>query len=189
MNMKPMDDSALREVPVKKESIYEGHILHVEKWTVTCPNGRQAPRELVLHKGAAAVIHVYPNGDTLLVRQYRVAADRITLEIPAGKLEKGEEAEICGRRELAEETGARAKKFVSLGRLYPSPGYCAEIIYMYAACGLSFGEQNLDEDEFLNVKRIKLEEAVNMVLENKITDAKTQAALLKLYLLRDRLFQ
>ena len=111
------------------------------------------------------------------------------LEIPAGKLEKGEEAEICGRRELAEETGARAKKFVSLGRLYPSPGYCAEIIYMYAACGLSFGEQNLDEDEFLNVKLIKLEEAVNMVLENKITDAKTQAALLKLYLLRDRLFQ
>ena len=87
MNMKPMDDSALREVPVKKESIYDGHILHVEKWTVTCPNGRQAPRELVLHKGAAAVVPVYPNGDTLLVRQYRVAADRMTLEIPAGKLD------------------------------------------------------------------------------------------------------
>ena len=179
----------LEEKTLTQERLYQGRIINLRRDTVALANGREALREVVEHTGGVCVAALTKEGEVLLVEQFRYPYKEVLLEIPAGKLEKGEEAEICGRRELAEETGARAEKFVSLGRLYPSPGYCAEIIYMYAACGLSFGEQNLDEDEFLNVKRIKLEEAVNMVLENKITDAKTQAALLKLYMLRDRLFQ
>ena len=179
MNMKTMDDSALREVPVKKESIYEGHILHVEKWTVTCPNGRQAPRELVLHKGAAAVIPVYPNGDTLLVRQHRVAVDRVTLEIPAGKLDSASEDPLdCATRELREETGLKAEEWRKLVALRTTPGFCNETIHMYMARGLSQGERDLDDDEFLNVEWMPIERVTNMILEGRIEDSKTIAAVL-----------
>ena len=102
-------DDALREIPFARETIYDGHILHVEKWRVTCPNGREAPREIVVHKGAAAVVPVFDNGDTLLVRQHRVAVDRVTLEIPAGKLDSASEDPLdCATRELREETGLYA---------------------------------------------------------------------------------
>ena len=102
-------DDALREVPFARETIYDGHILHVEKWRVPCPNGREAPREIVVHKGAAAVVPVFDNGDTLLVRQHRVAVDRVTLEIPAGKLDSVSEDPLdCATRELREETGIEA---------------------------------------------------------------------------------
>ena len=104
-------DDALREVPFAKEDIYNGRILHVEKWKVTCPNGREAAREIVVHKGAAAVVPVFENGDTLLVRQHRVAVDRVTLEIPAGKLDSvGEDPLDCAVRELREETGLAAER-------------------------------------------------------------------------------
>ena len=175
-------DDVLREVPFAKENIYNGRILHVEKWKVTCPNGRKAAREIVVHKGAAAVVPVFENGDTLLVRQHRVAVDRVTLEIPAGKLTPGEDPLECGKRELQEETGAAAARYEFLGKLYPSPGYCGEIIYMYMATGLTYGEMNPDEDEFLEVERIPLEKAAAMVLDGTITDAKTQAAVLKVYI-------
>ena len=180
MNMKqPMDDSALREVPVKKESIYEGHILHVEKWTVTCPNGRQAFRELVLHKGAAAVIPVFPNGDTLLVRQYRVAADRMTLEIPAGKLDSADEDPLdCAVRELKEETGLSAEHMTHLTTILTTPGFCTEKIAIYLAQGLSQGSTHPDEDEFLDLVRMPLDEAVDRIMRGDIRDGKTICGLL-----------
>ena len=107
-------------------------------------------------------------------------------EIPAGKRDKdGEDPLECGIRELKEETGAKAEKFIPLGKLYPSPGYCGEIIWMYAATGLTFGEQQPDDDEFLTVEKIPLDTAVEMILSGEITDAKTQAAVLKLKLLKD----
>lgn len=168
---------------------YKGRIINLRRDTVALQDGKEATREVVEHNGGVCVAALTNQGEVLLVEQFRYPYKKVLLEIPAGKLERGEEPEKCGRRELAEETGAQAQKFVSLGQLYPSPGYCAEIIYMYAAAGLSFGEQNLDEDEFLAVKRVKLEEAVNMVLDNRIKDAKTQAALLKLYLMKERIFQ
>ena len=168
---------------------YKGRIINLRKDTVSLQDGKEAVREVVEHNGGVCVAALTDEGEVLLVEQFRYPYKKMLLEIPAGKLEKGEEPEKCGRRELAEETGAQAEQFISLGQLYPSPGYCAEIIYMYAAAGLCFGEQHLDEDEFLSVKRIKLEDAVNMVLDNRIEDAKTQAALLKLYLLQDRIFK
>ena len=101
-----MNDQELREIPFSSETIYDGAILRVEKWQVTCPNGHAAPREIVVHKGAAAVIPVYEDGTTLLVRQHRVSVDRVTLEIPAGKLDSwGEDPYDCAVRELKEETG------------------------------------------------------------------------------------
>ena len=110
-----MDENRIREIPFESETIYDGKILHVERWQVTCPNGRSATREIVVHKGAAAVVPVYPDGTTLLVRQHRVAVDRVTLEIPAGKLDSVSEDPLdCAVRELEEETGLRAGRMTLL---------------------------------------------------------------------------
>ena len=133
-----MDDSRLREIPFHKETIYEGSILHVEKWQVTCPNGHSAPREIVVHKGAAAVVPVYEDGTTLLVRQHRVSVDRVTLEIPAGKLDRADEDPLdCAVRELEEETGLKAEAMTLLTSVLTTPGFCTEKIAIYLAQGLS----------------------------------------------------
>ncbi len=108
------------------------------------------------------------------------------MEIPAGKRDSAaEEPLLCGKRELKEETGATAKKFIPLGELYPTPGYCGEIIWMFAATGLDFGQTCPDEDEFLEVEKIPLNKAVEMILNGEIKDAKTQAAVLKLKILKE----
>ena len=172
-------DDALREVPFARETIYDGHILHVEKWRVTCPNGREAPREIVVHKGAAAVVPVFDNGDTLLVRQHRVAVDRVTLEIPAGKLDSVNEDPLdCATRELREETGLRADTWHKLVALRTTPGFCNETIHMHMAQGLSQGEQDLDEDECLNVEWVPIEEIADAIARGEIEDSKTIAAVL-----------
>ena len=112
-------------------------------------------------------------------------ASRELLELPAGKLEKGEDPFLAGKRELKEETGATARSYISLGNLYPSPGYCGEIIHMYLAKGLTFGEQHLDKDEFLEVVKIPLQKAFEMVMNNQITDSKTQVGIVKAYYLEN----
>ena len=174
-----MEDKDLREIPFASETIYDGAILRVEKWQVTCPNGHQAPREIVVHKGAAAVIPVYEDGTTLLVRQHRVSVDRVTLEIPAGKLDSwGEDPYDCAVRELKEETGLAAERFTLLTSLLTTPGFCTEKIAIYLAEGLSQGETNPDEDEFLGLVRMPLDEAVDMVMRGDIRDGKTVAGLL-----------
>ena len=174
-----MNDQELREIPFSSETIYDGAILRVEKWQVTCPNGHAAPREIVVHKGAAAVIPVYEDGTTLLVRQHRVSVDRVTLEIPAGKLDSwGEDPYDCAVRELREETGLAAERFTLLTSLLTTPGFCTEKIAIYLAEGLSQGETNPDEDEFLGLVRMPLDEAVDMVMRGDIRDGKTVAGLL-----------
>ena len=175
-----MDESnSLREVPVASETIYDGKILHVEKWTVTCPNGREALREIVVHKGAAAVVPVLEDGTTLLVRQHRVAVDRMTLEIPAGKMDSADEDPLdCAVRELREETGLAAERMTLLTSLLTTPGFCTEKIAIYLAQGLSQGETHPDEDEFLGLVRIPLEEAVAMVMRGELRDGKTICGLL-----------
>ena len=108
----------------------------------------------------------------------------IVTELPAGKLEKGEDPFEAGKRELKEETGATAQKYVDLGKLYPTPGYCGEIIHMYLATELEFGEQNPDEDEFLEVYKIPLAKAVEMVMNGEIRDSKTQTMILKIHIMK-----
>lgn len=174
----------LKETQKSSEYIYEGKIVRLRRDTALLPNGREALREVVEHPGGVCVVPLGDDGNVTLVRQFRYPYGEEILEIPAGKRDRaGEDPLECGRRELKEEIGAEAERYTFLGRLYPSPGYCGEVIWMYAATGLSYGEQCPDEDEFLHVEKYPLEKAVEMVLSGEITDAKTQAALLKVQLL------
>ena len=177
----------LTEKRIDGEYKFRGRIINLRVDRALLPDGSVAGREVVEHNGGVCVAALTDEGEVLMVRQFRYPYGETVLEIPAGKRDSADEDPFeCGCRELEEETGARAKDFHFLGRLYPSPGYCGEIIWMYAAKGLTFGEQRPDEDEFLSVEKIPLERLVDMVLSGEITDAKTQVALLKLKLLRDR---
>ena len=177
----------LYEKQLKAEYIYKGKIINVRRDKALLPNGAEAFREVVEHPGGVTVAALTDKDEVLFVRQFRYPYEEVILEIPAGKRDSRDEAPLeCGKRELREETGATAEKYIPLGELYPTPGYCGEVIYMFAATGLSFGDCDPDEDEFLEVERIPLERAVEMVLSGEIKDAKTQTAILKLKLLRDR---
>lgn len=172
------------EKTLSEKEVFNGRIIRVCHDEVLLENGQKALREVVYHNGGVCVLPLCENGDVLFVKQFRYPYKEEVLELPAGKLEKGEEPLESGKRELLEEVGARAESFTSLGKLYPSPGYCGEIISMFLAEELSFENQNLDEDEFLDVVKIPLDKAVEMVMENKIPDSKTQTAILKAYLLK-----
>lgn len=176
----------LEEKQLSKEYMYKGKIINLRRDTALLPDGKTALREVVEHPGGVCVAALTDNDEILFVKQFRYPYFETVLEIPAGKRDKGNEDPLeCGIRELEEETGAKAEKFIPLGELYPSPGYCGEIIWLYAATGLTFSEQHLDEDEFLTVEKIPLEKAVQMILSGEIKDAKTQTAILKLKLLKD----
>ena len=169
----------LTEKTIASKSIFEGKVLHVKLDEVELENGERALREVVEHPGGVCVAALTENRELLFVRQFRYPYKEIVLELPAGKLEKGQPPLENGKRELLEETGAIGREYATLGQLYPSPGYCGEIIHLYF-CRIDHWErQQLDDDEFLNVERIPLDEAVKMVLNNQIPDAKTQVAVLK----------
>ena len=170
----------LNEQPLSADYKYRGRIINLRVDTALLPNGSSATRE-VEHPGGVCVAALTEDGCLLFVRQFRYPYQKVLLELPAGKLDPGEDPLEAGKRELREETGAEAARYESLGELYPSPGYCGEIIHLYAATGLTFGQMSPDEDEFLEVEKIPLEEAARMVLDNEIADAKTQAAVLKVY--------
>ena len=172
----------LIEEKLRTVTSYHGVIVNVRLDEARLPDGSTAKREVVEHPGGVTVLPLEPDGTVWCVRQYRYPYGEALLELPAGKLEYGEDPLAAGKRELKEETGASAKEYTDLGKLYPSPGYCGEIIHMYMAAGLTFGEAAPDEDEFLELERIPLERAAQMVLDNRIRDAKTQAAVLKVYL-------
>ena len=176
----------LTEKQLTKEYIFKGKIINVRRDTALIPDGSTAIREVVEHNGGVCVAALTDNNEVLFVKQFRYPYMEEVLEIPAGKRDSLDEDPLeCGKRELKEETGATAKRFVDLGQLYPTPGYCGEIIWMFAATDLDFGDQNPDEDEFLEVTKIPLEKAVEMILSGEIKDAKTQTAILKLKLLKD----
>ena len=171
-------DSELTEVPVSSEEIYHGKIVHLFRDQVRLPNGKLATREVMRHPGAAAVVPLTREGNVILVRQYRYPFAQVMLEIPAGKLDPGEDPLICARRELTEETGYEADEFVSLGVFYPSVAVMDEQIHLYLARGLTFRAANPDADEFLNVERMPLDEAVRRVMSGELCDGKTALGLL-----------
>ena len=175
-----------REVTVLKNTIYQGKILNLRVDVAGLPNGKEAPREFVEHNGGVTVAALTHNAELIFVRQFRYPYMEEVLELPAGKLEKGEDPLEAGKRELREEAGVTAEQYINLGEFYPSPGYTNEVIYLYGARDLTQVEQELDEDEFLNVEYISLDKAVDMVLSNEIKDGKTQAAVLKLAALIER---
>ena len=166
------------EQRLRGEQKFRGKIIDVVHDTVLLENGKEALREVARHPGAVGIL-VMDGADVVLVRQFRYPVGRELLEIPAGKLEKGEDPYPAALRELREETGAVPGRFLPLGQLYPSPGYCGEIIRMYLARDLQFGETDPDEDEFLNLERIPFSTLVEQVLSGEIKDAKTIAAALK----------
>ncbi len=169
----------LSEKTVTSELIFDGKIITVKKDTAELENGEIVNRELVLHPGGVCVVPINENGEVLMVKQFRYPFKEALTEVPAGKLEFGEDHREAGLRELREETGAVCEKFEYMGVCYPSVAYLSEKIHMYLATGLTFENQDLDDDEFLDVIKIKLEDAVEMVMNNQLPDAKTQCAILK----------
>lgn len=175
----------LIEKTVSQDVRFRGRVINLRVDDALLPNGNRATREVVEHPGGVCVAALTDRNELLFVRQFRYPYGEVLLELPAGKLDRGGEDPLeAGKRELREETGAIAAEYRSLGKLYPSPGYCDEIIHLYLATGLTFGESEPDEDEFLECERIPLDRAVKMVLDNEITDAKTQVAILKVAHLR-----
>ena len=166
------------EKTVSKKNVYDGNIIEVDVLKVSQPDGREATREIVRHSGGAAVVPISDKGEVYLVRQYRKPVEIELLEIPAGKLDKGEEPLECAKRELKEETGLEAKKMRHLIDLYCAPGYSSEKVYIYVATELIEGEACADEGEFISTEKIPIHELVKMIINNEITDAKTVAGIL-----------
>ena len=172
--------SNLVEKQLKREEIFRGVALHVVRDEILLPNGKKSVREISLHNGAAAVIPILPDGRVIMERQFRYAHGKVMLEIPAGKLDTSDEPPLEGaKRELREETGAIAEKYTYLGAIAPSPALINEVIHIYMADGISFGECDLDDGEFLDIEYYTLDELYEMVMKGEITDAKTQIAILK----------
>lgn len=173
-------DEALAEKTVSSKLLFDGKVLHLYLDDITLPDGKPAFREYCRHIGAVCVIPITDKGEVICVRQYRYPFAEVLLEIPAGKLDfKGEPHLDAVKRELREETGAVSGKLTYLGKFYTSPAILDECIHMYMAEELSFGDTDFDEDEFIEVVKIPLNEMVQMVMDCKIPDIKTQAAVLK----------
>ena len=174
----PLD--ALEEKKVSSTPIFDGKVLHVRFDEITLPNGVKATREYCHHNGAVCVIPVTDEGEIICVRQYRYPFHEALLEIPAGKLDAPDEDPTSAAiRELREETGAVCQKLTYMGLYYPSPAILDEKIYMYLAEGLTFGETDFDDDEFLEIIKIPVDELSQAIIDGRIRDGKTQAAVLR----------
>ena len=166
-------ESSLREVIEKKVVLHKGKVVRFEELTITTPGGNSALRDIIRHPGGCVIVPVDDEGYIYLVRQYRVAFEKMMLEFPAGKLDPGEEPVICAARELVEETGFRATTLRRITSIYSSPGFCDEEIHVFIATGLIAGATDPDEDEFIEVVRYKLDELIALVMNGEIRDAKT----------------
>jgi len=180
--------SKLEEKQLSREEIYQGSVLNVVRDTVELPNGQTSHREICLHVGAVAIIPLLSDGRVIMERQFRYAHGRVFYEIPAGKLDTPEEDPLeAAKRELREETGALADTVTFLGEIDTTPALMNEKIYLYLAEGITFGERQLDADEFLDVELVPLADLIRMTMRGEIKDAKTQIAILKAHnILEDR---
>ncbi len=173
-----MDDKDLIEEKIGEESVFDGVLLHVQRDTVKLPNGHETTREGVRHPGASAVLPILPGGDIVLVKQYRYPVGQVTLEVPAGKLDKNEEPINCAIRELEEETGFVADKIKKLTTIATTVGFSDEVIHLYVAEDLSAGKFNPDDDEFINVVKMPFAEALKKIESGEIFDVKTIISIL-----------
>ena len=174
----------LKETFLSRNEIYRGRIIDLHVDTVRLPNGHESTREVADHPGGVAIVALDENDNVLTVKQYRYVFSRVLEEIPAGKLEPGEDPCAAALRELKEETGAIPARFTPLGRLLVSPGCYSEVLHLYLAEGLSFGAQSPDEDEFLEVYRTPFREMLARVMRGEMEDAKTVCGILKVHALR-----
>ncbi|MCM2674210.1 NUDIX hydrolase [Alkalicoccobacillus plakortidis] len=170
------------EKTIATEKIFEGKVINVQVDTVKLPNGNESKRELVKHPGAVAVIAVTNDDKLVLVRQFRKPLEKTILEIPAGKIDPGEEPIKTAARELKEETGYEAAELELVTSFYTSPGFADEIIYLYEAKGLTHGDAEPDEDEFVEIEEVTIEQARSYVADQTIHDAKTAYAVMYLQL-------
>lgn len=168
-----------RETVIETETIYEGRIVNLYLETVRLPDGKEALREVIRHGGAVAVVPLHADGDITLVRQFRLPAGTHLLEIPAGTLEPGEDPQECARRELQEEVGLYPGRLVPMGGIFLAPGYSSEYIHLYVALDLQPSSLAGDDDEFLEVVRMPLDDFLTQVDAGEVADAKSIAAVLR----------
>ena len=172
----------LVEKQLDSTKVFEGRLLHVYKDNILLPNGNKSTREYIKHPGAVAVVALDDKGRIAIEHQFRYPFSAELIEIPAGKLDYiGEDPLSAAERELREETGITASEFEYLGPLYPTCAYSNEVIHLYWAKGLSFGDRDLDDDESINVEMKDIKDVVRLILEGKVQDAKTQAAVLQVW--------
>ena len=167
------------EKQLDEEIMFKGRLLTVAVDHVELIDGSVGRREIIKHPGGVCIVPIDPDGNVIAVRQYRFAVSEELLEIPAGKLEAGEDPKNCAIRELSEETGCSAREVISLGQLFATPGYCGEMLHIFLALGLTQGEQHLDKGEFLDVERIPFRTLVQQAADGTIKDAKTVIGLLR----------
>ena len=167
----------MQERKLSSEMKFDGKLIKVT-YDVAEVNGKEAWREVVHHPGASAVVAIDEDNRIIMEKQFRYALNDYLLEIPAGKLDAGEDPLVCAKRELEEETGIVASEWISLGTIATSPGFCNEVIHLYVAKGLSKGEIHWDEDEYVEVERYRFDELLQRIKEEKIKDSKSLSALL-----------
>jgi ADP-ribose pyrophosphatase len=171
------------EKRVSGNTEFTGKVFSVRRDIVELHTGKRVEREVVEHSGGVVILPFTDSGKILMVRQYRYPLAKTMLELPAGKLEPGERPRAAAKRELAEETGCTARKLLYMGVIYPSPGFCDEVLHMYAAIGLKRGKSNPDEDEYLTMTSMSLDKVTGMIMSNAIKDAKTLVGITKFILL------
>lgn len=173
-----LPDAHLREETIESKTVYKGHFLELRRDLVRLPNGREAPREYVVHPGAVMIVAILPDGRLVMERQYRYPVRQTMIEFPAGKLDAGEGGLACAQRELLEETGYTARQWAKAGIIHPVIGYATEIIEIWFAQDLTLGERHLDDGEFLDVFAASLEELEDWMRNGHLTDVKTIAGMM-----------
>lgn len=173
------DSKNLIETTKLSKEVYKGKLLHVFYDEAILPNGAISSREWIKHPGACAVVPVFENNDVMLIDQFRYPPRKLFLEVPAGKIDQGEAIDKTAERELLEETGLKAESLINIGHFYPAIGYANEVIHIYVARGLSQTNEDTDDDEFVQQRRIPFQKAIEMVHSGEINDGKTICCLLR----------